>query len=180
MTMPSRLRLGNWPNAVFALALALSVGGCALAPFAEDGLFRQATTAVGATGRLQEPAPFVKESRPAEQDYVPVGVTPKRSVDPRAPGGVSQLEQELRAKQAGSVQQATRPVPPSPYDGKIEPGFKPPPPAPLPEGKAPDLGLRGPQAAPAPVSAPPRPAASRTPANRNTPKKKTQEGADSH
>lgn len=153
MTMRER-RLGNSLNAVLIVAWGLSLGGCALSPFDEDGTFRQVTTAVGATGQLQEPAPFVKEKRPDELEYQPVGVTPTRPTDARRGSAVQDLEKELRSRQATSVQNANRPVPKSPYDGKIEPGFKPPPPAPLPEGTAPSIELG--RAKPATSTAAPR------------------------
>ena len=133
MTMRGR-RLGNSLNAAMISAGLLGLGGCALSPFDDDGVFRQVTTAAGATGKLQEPAPFVKEKRPAELEYQPVGVTPTRTLDARRGEAVQDLEKELRARQATSVEKANRPVPKSQYDGKIEPGFKPPPAPPLPPG----------------------------------------------
>ncbi|HRJ70475.1 MAG TPA: hypothetical protein PK812_12810, partial [Beijerinckiaceae bacterium] len=124
-------RLTTSLNAALLSAGLLGLGGCALTPFDEEGTFRHVTTAAGATGKLQEPAPFVRETRPAELEYQPVGVTPGRPTEARRGTAVQDLEKELRARQAASVQQASRPVPRSPYDGKIEPGFRPPAPAPL-------------------------------------------------
>lgn len=139
VTMSGRRRLGNSPNATLAILAGLLVSGCALSPFEEESFFRRSTTAVGATGKLPEPAPFVRESRPEETTFQPVGVTPKREIDPRTASGVRDLEKQLRDQQATSVKAATRPATPSTYDGKIEPGFKPPQPPPLPTGKAPDV-----------------------------------------
>lgn len=142
----------NHLKAGLACALGLTLGGCALSPFDEDGLFRKTTTTVGVTGKLNEPADFVRESRTGKEEYPPVGVTPPAPAVPARPAaGVTALEAELNALKQRNEKVTSAPRPPSPYDGKIEPGYKPPPPAPLPAYTGPKV--EAPAAAPAPATA---------------------------
>ncbi|HRK43779.1 MAG TPA: hypothetical protein PLH11_12125, partial [Gemmobacter sp.] len=123
--------LRNAHKAGPAVALALLLSGCALAPFEEDGIFRKVTTTVGATGQLVEPKEFVRENRTGREDYLPVGVTPPQPAIPvRQGASVTALENELNALKARNEQVVSAPRPASPFDGKIEPGYKPPPPPP--------------------------------------------------
>jgi hypothetical protein len=58
--------------ALFGPALALALGGCA----GDANPVRDAALAAGVTGGEPKPAPdFVARSRPAEVDYVPIGVS---------------------------------------------------------------------------------------------------------
>lgn len=134
----------NHLKAGLACALGLTLAGCALSPFDEDGFLRKTTTTVGVTGKLAEPQEFVRESRTGKEEYPPVGVTPPAPAVPVRPSyGVSALENELNALRQRNEQVTSAPRPPSPYDGKIEPGYKPPPPAPLPEYTGPRVEAPG-------------------------------------
>lgn len=122
----------NAIKAVGALALGLALSGCALSPFEEDGVFRQTATSVGVTGKLAEPAPFVQSSRTGQTEYPPVGVTPQRPAPPQSALGVSQMTTALDQLRQRNETIAATARPASPYDGKIEPGYKPPPLPPVP------------------------------------------------
>ena len=127
-------------KAALALVVAAALSGCALSPFDEDSGLRQVTTAIGTTGKLVEPQPFVRTSRPAEQTYPPVGITPApHSIPVKAAAGVNAMEAELNALKAANDKAAAAPKPASPLDGKVEPGFKPPPQAPIPAYTGPKI-----------------------------------------
>ena len=65
--MPSRSRL-----IPLGLLLASSLGGCA----GDTNAVRDAAMAAGVTGGEPKPAPdFVARTRPAQVDYVPIGVS---------------------------------------------------------------------------------------------------------
>ncbi|MCZ8374837.1 MAG: hypothetical protein O9342_05625 [Beijerinckiaceae bacterium] len=81
------------------------------------------TTTVG------EPAAFVREARPAQQDYIPVGVTPQRTGVQRSAAELQAMEKELDAQRQRSRAFANRPKPPSPYDGRVPPRLRPAAPA---------------------------------------------------
>lgn len=81
------------------------------------------TTTVG------EPATFVREARPAQQDYIPVGVTPQRTGVQRSATELQAMEKELDAQRQRSRAFANRPKPPSPYDGRVPPRLRPATPA---------------------------------------------------
>ena len=119
---------------------AAALSGCALSPFDEDSGFRKAGTVIGTTGKLAEPQPFVRDSRPADQAYLPVGVTPApHSVPVKQGAGVAAMEAELNALKAKNELAAAAPKPVSPLDGKVEPGFKQPPPPPIPAYTGPKI-----------------------------------------
>lgn len=122
----------NAIKALGSLALCAALGGCALSPFDEDSFFRRTTTKVGVTGQLVEPAPFVKEARTGDTEYPPVGITPQRPTPPQSAQGVSQLASQLDQLRQRNETIAATARPASPYDGKIEPGYKPPPLPPVP------------------------------------------------
>lgn len=156
---------------------ALSLGGCALSPFDEENPLRQAGTVIGTTGKLAEPKPFVKDSRTGADQYPAVGVTPAAPAIPARQGsGVQALENELNAmRQRNEAAVAAKP-PPSPFDGKVEPGFKPPPPAPLPAYTGPKIDVPGATAgAKAP---PPAPAAKKKSTLRKPNEKKSGAGSE--
>lgn len=168
--------IGNAVRAATFVGLAFHLGGCALSPFDEDSVLRQAGTQIGTTGKLADPKPFVRDSRPAEQSYPPVGVTPApHSIPPRPASGVQALEAELTALRQRNEQAVAAPRPASPFDGKVEPGFKPPPPAPLPAYTGPKIDVPAPANAPA-VANPPAPAKKSTARKPND--KKSGAGSD--
>lgn len=120
---------GNPISAFAVCSLVLVASGCTLNPFDDDGAVRQTSRQLGLSPNPVERPEFVRRTRPEDMQYLPVGVTPPPRVPLQSPQA---LEAELAAKRAGNEAAANAPKPPSPYDGKIEPGFKPPPPAPLP------------------------------------------------
>lgn len=79
---------------------------------------------------VQEPAQFVREARPQQQDYIPVGVTPQRTGVQRSAQELQAIEKELDAQRQRSRAYANRPKPASTYDGKIPPRQKLAPPTP--------------------------------------------------
>lgn len=134
--------IGNAFKPATFVGLALLLGGCALSPFDDDGIVRQVGTTVGTAGKLSEPKDFVKESRPDQQTYQPVGVTPApHAIPPRAAAGVQSMENELNALRQRNEQAVSAPKPPSPYDGKVEPGYKQPEPPPLPAYTGPKVDV---------------------------------------
>lgn len=144
----------NQLKAGLALLLAAAVGGCALSPFDEDSTFRRTTTQVGVTSQLAEPADFVKNSRTGSEEYPPVGITPAPPKIPaRQGGGIAEFEQQLTALRQRNEQIAAQPRPSSPYDGKIEPGYKAPPPPPLPAYTGPRVDVPEAKAADATAAA---------------------------
>lgn len=88
-----------------------------------------AARAIGVATTEPEPQEFVRNSRSAgTSDFIPVGVTPPPRAEPkRDAAALQKLEQELDGQRNRTRSFASRPKPPSPYDGKI-----PPRPAPLP------------------------------------------------
>lgn len=129
--------------------LVCALGGCTLSPFDDDGLARKTTQTLKLSPSATQPAEFVQQSRPEKLEYVPVGVTPPARTplkDPKA------MEKELQSIKDQAQARATAPRPSSPYDGKIEPGFKPPPPPPLPPSAASPITV--PQAQPGPAASP--------------------------
>ncbi len=137
-------------NAIKGLAIVL-IGlagqGCALSPFEEDGVFRRTTTTVGVTGKLAEPEPFVRDSRSPQAEYPAVGVTPQRPAAPHSADGVVRTAAELDQLRQKNEAIAAAARPASPYDGKIEPGFKPPELPPVPAYSGPAVGTAAPVAA---------------------------------
>lgn len=112
-----------------ALFCTVQLGACALAPYQDDGITKQAASLAGIATPAAEPAPFIKEQRPAgEQSYLPVGVTPPtRLVAPRDAAAVTALEAELNAQRDKSRTFATRPPPKPTYDGSTPPKVEKPP-----------------------------------------------------
>jgi hypothetical protein len=142
---------GNPLSVVGACILALGVSACSFAglePFDDDGAVRQTSRSIGLSPKPVTDTPgFVQASRPQEVGYIPVGVTPP----PRVPlKNAQQVESELNALRAANEARAAAPKPASPYDGKVEPGYKPPPPPPIPDGPAVSLPKAPAAAAPPP------------------------------
>ena len=85
------------------------------------------STALKLTTTPPEASAFVRESRPSNLDYIPVGVTPSGGSAPkRSPAEVTQLENDLKAQQDKSRGFANRSVPKATYDGKPAPKIAPP------------------------------------------------------
>jgi hypothetical protein len=106
----------------------LALQACALAPFDDDGAARQGATLARVATPVQEPAGFVRESRPPQTTYLPVGVTPApRPVPARTAIGAQMLEAELDMQRNAARAFATRPKPQDTYDGTIPPRVAPPP-----------------------------------------------------
>ena len=74
---------------------------------------------------VQEPADFVRAGRPANPDYIPVGVTPQRTGVQRSATELQAIEKELDAQRQRSRNFANRPKPASPYDGTPAPRRRP-------------------------------------------------------
>ena len=125
---------------VAALAFVSVIGACTtsgppMAVTAPQGTAQQATAEDTLSNRLRvttnvnEAAPFVRESRPAQQEYLPVGVTPQRTGVQRSASELQSIEKELDGQRQRSRAYANRPKPPSPYDGRIPPRMRPAAPA---------------------------------------------------
>ena len=101
------------------LIAACASDGAGTAPAANSSAPRLASIST----TLQEPAEFVRQSRPAgTPDFIPVGVTPPaRTAPKRDASAVEKLEKELDAQRNRSRAYAARPRPASSYDGKIPP-----------------------------------------------------------
>lgn len=169
--------IGNAFKCATFVGIACALSACALSPFDEDNMLRKAGTAIGTTGKLAEPQEFVKNSRLGEQTYPPVGVTPApHAVLPKAASGVQAMEAELNALRQRNEQAIAAPRPASPFDGKVEPGFKPPPLAPLPAYTGPKIDVPQP-AEPAKVATETKKSTKQKPKDKkpaaNSPKPKT-------
>lgn len=120
---------GNPISALAACTLVCGLAGCTLSPFDDDGAVRQISRSVKLSPQATEAPGFVEQSRGRELEFLPVGVTPAARTPLK---DAKQLEAELQTKRQQNEAAAAAARPPSPYDGKIEPGYKPPPAAPVP------------------------------------------------
>jgi len=105
-------------EATGAALLGLALAGC--------NTVRDVAVATGFGAKEPDPAPFVKESRKADGDYMPVGVNaPPRKLKPRTKDEAEALQRQLDAQRqateaAGASAQAlgaavkARPVPKPP------------------------------------------------------------------
>jgi len=111
------------------LALPFGLSACALKPYDDDGIVKNAAALARMATPAPEPSDFVKQQRPAESlQYLPVGVTPpKRERDIRSASGAAALEAELDSERKAAQTFATRAAPPATYDGSKPPPVKPPP-----------------------------------------------------
>ena len=120
-----------WPRCARVVFL-LFAATTALSACATDGAGTQkaevspltgAARAIGVATTEPEPQEFVRNSRPAAApDFIPVGVTPPPRAEPkRDAAALQKLEQELDGQRNRTRSFASRPKPPSPYDGKIPP-----------------------------------------------------------
>jgi hypothetical protein len=67
--MPTDLSVMAMPLPVLLLGAALALAGCA----SDDGLVKPSAEAIGLATTPQQAKAFVRESRPAQTDYIPVG-----------------------------------------------------------------------------------------------------------
>ena len=67
--MPTDLSVKALPLPLLLLGAALALAGCA----SDDGLVKAPAEAAGLATTAQEPKAFVRESRPAQTEYIPVG-----------------------------------------------------------------------------------------------------------
>lgn len=127
----SLLSVPEWHSRAH-VAVLFVVAMTALSACATDGAGTQkaevsplagAARAIGVATTEPEPQDFVRNSRPsAAPDFIPVGVTPPPRAEPRRDAAALQkLEQELDGQRNRTRSFASRPKPPSPYDGKIPP-----------------------------------------------------------
>jgi len=115
--------------------LLISVGlvqtGCASnSPYSDQEAgnpIKSVVETVGFATTAPEPQDFVKATRPATLEYMPVGITPPaRSLKPKKADEVKKLEDELMATRDRNAAVGGVPVAPSPPAAKgIEPAKKP-------------------------------------------------------
>lgn len=118
---------GNPIKAAFACALSLALAGCTTGMFDDDRVIQL-------TPKPVEAPDFVRQSRPATPDYISVSPpSVEKKVPLKSKEELAAAEATLAAKVAGNRAAATRARPPSNLDGKIEPGYRPPKPQPVPE-----------------------------------------------
>jgi len=118
---------GNPIKAARAGAMALLLAGCATGIADDDRMFQLGP-------KPAEPADFVRTSRPEKLDFVPVAAPVQdRAVPLKSKDQLAKAEADLAAKVSGNRAAAARGRPKSPFDGRIEPGYKPPRPQPVPE-----------------------------------------------
>lgn len=133
MSMCAFTLRGNPLSVVGACVICLGLSACSFAglePFDDDGATRGLSRTVGLSPKPAANTPaFVEQSRGRDLGYLPVGVTPP----PRLPlKSAQQVEAELNALRAANEARAAAPRPASPFDGRVEPGYKPPPVPPIP------------------------------------------------
>jgi hypothetical protein len=79
-------------------AVGLGAAGCSAQPLSENPSVKGVTDKLNITTTVPPPADFVAKSRPTSVDYMPVGVVPPaRSMKPRDPAKVKELEAEMEA-----------------------------------------------------------------------------------
>lgn len=106
------------------LLLAVATQALVLSGCAGDGA-KGVAEATGLATTAQESKPFVKESRRAEADYIPVGSSVTRAAPRKKPDEFKKLEAELEAKRisndaAGAqAQQLGATPPPAPAPAAI-------------------------------------------------------------
>jgi hypothetical protein len=84
-------------------ALVLCATAAALASCGETNLMRDAAYATGIATPPKEAPEFVRQSRPAKLDYLPVGVSaPPREATYKSKGAVTAAEAELDAARTGN------------------------------------------------------------------------------
>lgn len=118
---------GNPIKAAFACALALGLTGCATGMFDDDRV-------IPLTPKPVEAPEFVRQSRPAEPTFISVAPPAvEKKVPLKSKEELAAAESALAAKSAGNRSAAARARIPSPLDGKIEPGYRPPATTPVPD-----------------------------------------------
>lgn len=99
------------------LLLAVAAQGLTLSGCVGDGPVKGLAEATGMATTPQESKPFVKETRRAEADYIPVGSSVTRAAPRKKPEDFKKLEADLEAKRisneaAGSQAQQLGATPP--------------------------------------------------------------------
>lgn len=74
---------------------ALALGGCA-----GDGTVKSAAEAVGLATTAQESRAFVRETRPSDPAYIPVGTVATRTAKRKTVEEFKQLENQLEARRS--------------------------------------------------------------------------------
>lgn len=90
------------------LLLAVVAQGLVLAGCAGDGPTKGIAEATGMATTAQEAKPFVKETRRADADYIPVGSSVTRAAPRKKPDEFKKLEAELEAKRISNQAAGTQ------------------------------------------------------------------------
>jgi hypothetical protein len=106
-----------------ALGLAVLGAGCTATPDSSKSLAETA----GFTTRVGDPKPFVLETRRADADYLPVGVTVARPAPKKTAADFKAIEQSLDAKKGSNESAGTQ----ARVLGSTPPPKPPPVPPPL-------------------------------------------------
>ncbi|MDJ1156894.1 hypothetical protein QNA08_01380 [Chelatococcus sp. SYSU_G07232] len=86
-----------------AMAVSALVAGCGANPV------RDVAVSTGFGAKPPEPAGFVKESRSAEVDYLPIGQRqPPRRIKPKTPEEAKALEEQLDAQRKANEEAAAQ------------------------------------------------------------------------
>lgn len=101
--------------AALAAAVGLGLGGCAGGEQSISTAVKPVASATGFATTVPEPQDFVQKTRPANQDYLPVGVTPpSRGTTLLTKDQLAGAEQDLEATRAAHDRLAGRKPPPAP------------------------------------------------------------------
>jgi len=95
------------PKLLFSFLL-LAATGLVMAGCANDGAGKAVAEAAGMATTPQESKPFVKESRLAGADYIPVGSVITREAKRKPVADFKTLETELEAKRLGNEAAGTQ------------------------------------------------------------------------
>lgn len=88
--------------------LILAAAGLALAGCAADGPGKAVAEAAGMATTPQESKPFVRETRPTNPDYIPVGSAITRAAPRKPVDDFKKLEAELEAKRLANEAAGTQ------------------------------------------------------------------------
>jgi hypothetical protein len=107
----------------FLIPAVLAAAGLALGACGADEGFKGVAEAAGMATTPQESKSFVRETRPAELEYIPVGTSVTRAAPRKPVGDYKAIEAELEAKRsaneaAGNTAKALGATPP-PQPAKI-------------------------------------------------------------
>lgn len=90
------------------LLLAVAAQGLVLSGCAGDGSVKSLAEATGLATTPQEAKPFVKETRRANADYIPVGTSVTRAAPRKPPEEFKKLEADLEAKRIANEAAGTQ------------------------------------------------------------------------